>query len=81
MGKKEEAIESYDKSISLDPDYFLAYYSKGICLSNLNLKEEAIKIYDKTISINNRILHFCPYLVLFYNNIMNFGINLILYRP
>ena len=56
MGKKEEAIESYDKSISLDQDYFLAYYSKGICLSNLNLKEEAITMYDKVISINNNFI-------------------------
>ena len=56
MGKKEEALELYNKSISLDNNYFLAYYNKGICLSNLNLKEEAIIMYDKTISINNNFI-------------------------
>ena len=56
MGKKEEALEYYDKSISLDNNYFLAYYNKGICLSNLNFKEEAIIMYDKVISINNNFI-------------------------
>ena len=56
MGKNEEAIVLYDKSISLDENYFLSYYSKGICLSNLNLKEEAIKMYNKAISINNNFI-------------------------
>ncbi len=44
MGKTEYAIELLNKSISLDENYCLAYYNKGICLSNLNLKEEAIKM-------------------------------------
>ena len=52
MGNKEEAIEYYNKSIKLNPNYAEAFFNKGICLSNLKYKEEAIQNYDKAISIN-----------------------------
>ena len=52
MGKKENAIEIYDKILKINPNDVEAYFNKGICLSNLNLKEEAIQMYNKTIELN-----------------------------
>ena len=52
MGKKEYAIEIYDKAIELNPNYAEAYFNKGVCLSNLNFKSEAIDMYNKTIELN-----------------------------
>ena len=52
MGKKEYAIEIYNKAIAINPNYIEAYFHKGICLSNLNFKEEAINMYNKVIELN-----------------------------
>ena len=52
MGKKEHAIEVYDKALKLNPNYIDVYFHKGVCLSNLNMKEEAINMYNKTIQLN-----------------------------
>ncbi|CAD8214738.1 unnamed protein product [Paramecium octaurelia] len=52
LNKYEEAIECYDKAISINPKYDLAWYNKGLALFYLNKKEEAIECYDKAISIN-----------------------------
>jgi len=40
--KKYEAIECYDKSISLDRDYADAYFEKGNTLEALGKKIEAV---------------------------------------
>lgn len=63
-GRYEEAIECYDKSISLNPEDADAYNNKGNSLSALGKYEEAIKAYNKSIelrpndavAINNRTI-------------------------
>ncbi|CAK86537.1 unnamed protein product, partial (macronuclear) [Paramecium tetraurelia] len=52
LNKYQEAIECYDKAISINPNYDDAWYNKGLALYNLNKYQEAIECYDKAISIN-----------------------------
>ncbi len=49
--KIEEALESYNKSIEIKPDYQDAWYNKGVALADLGRHEEAIKALDKAIEI------------------------------
>jgi tetratricopeptide (TPR) repeat protein len=48
----QNAIDSFDKAIRLNPNYALAWYNKGVALNNLGKGKEAIKCYDKAIQIN-----------------------------
>jgi CHAT domain-containing protein/tetratricopeptide (TPR) repeat protein len=52
-GRYEEAIESYDRAISIKHDYYEAWYSRGISLDNLGRYEEAIESYDRAISFKH----------------------------
>jgi len=52
MEKYEEAIESYNKAIALEPNYASTYNRKAVALSNLGRYEEAIQCYDKVLEIN-----------------------------
>ena len=49
--KYEEAIEAYDKALSLKPDYYEAYNNKGVSLKDLGKISEAIKNYKKAIAL------------------------------
>jgi tetratricopeptide (TPR) repeat protein len=51
IGKKNEAIEAYDRAISLKPDYADAYLNKGRTLSDIGKKNETIEAYDRAISL------------------------------
>jgi tetratricopeptide (TPR) repeat protein len=51
-----EAIEFYEKALSLNPQFSLAWNNKGYILEQLNLNEEAITDFDKAIVIDNNIL-------------------------
>ncbi|CAD8214737.1 unnamed protein product [Paramecium octaurelia] len=55
LKKYQEAIECYDKAISINPKQDLAWNNKGNSLNNLNKYEEAIECYDKAISINPKL--------------------------
>ncbi|MGI8500776.1 MAG: CHAT domain-containing protein, partial [Hassallia sp.] len=41
----------YDKAIEIKPDYYEAWYNRGIALGNLGQFSEAIAFYDKAIEI------------------------------
>ena len=43
----EKAIEYYTKAISINPDYALAYYSRGMCYKALGEKEKANADFKK----------------------------------
>ncbi|MEO1743178.1 MAG: tetratricopeptide repeat protein, partial [Cyanobacteria bacterium J06629_9] len=49
LGRKEDAIDSYDKAIEFKPDYHQAWYNRGVALAALGRKEDAIDSYDKAI--------------------------------
>jgi tetratricopeptide (TPR) repeat protein len=47
LGKYNEAIEYYDKSIEIDPNYALAWYNKGSALNKLGRHKEAKECHNK----------------------------------
>ena len=47
QGKLEEAIEAYNKALSIKPDYADAYYNMGNALKEQSKLEEAIEAYNK----------------------------------
>ena len=51
-GNFNEAIEEYQKTTELDPDYVDAYNNWGIALANLKKYEEAIEKYKKALEID-----------------------------
>ena len=60
QGKLEEAIESYDKAVSIKADYFEAYNNKGIALKDQGKLKNAIAAYNKALSIKpNHIEAWC----------------------
>jgi tetratricopeptide (TPR) repeat protein len=50
--KFRESINSYDRAITLDPNYAMAYYNKGNSLAELGCGEEAIKSFDRAIALD-----------------------------
>lgn len=51
----DEAIEALDKAVELNPDYALAYFSKGIVFHNLNQLQAAYENYSKAIDLNDKM--------------------------
>ena len=52
IGMLDEAIEAYNKAISLKPDYADAYYNMSNAFKDQGKLEKAIKYYNKSISLN-----------------------------
>ena len=52
LGRKEEALASYDKALEINPENDKAYFNRGIVLDDLGRKEEALASYDKALEIN-----------------------------
>ncbi len=48
----EEAIDSFDEAIKIDPDNAFAWEFKAIALRSLGRYEEAIKCYDKSMELD-----------------------------
>ena len=48
----EDAIESYQKAIELNPEDAGAYYNMGISYDNIEAYEKAIEAYQKAIELN-----------------------------
>jgi len=48
-GKIEEAIQSYNKAIELNPNLAEIHYNKGVALFNLKKYNEAIESYNRSI--------------------------------
>jgi tetratricopeptide (TPR) repeat protein len=55
LGKTQEAIECYDKSLEINPLHIDAWTNKGTSLEKLGKYSEAIECYDKSLEINPRI--------------------------
>ena len=51
IGKLDEAIEAYNKCISLKPDYAEAYSNMGNALKDQGKLDEAIEAYNKALSL------------------------------
>ena len=64
LGKYSNAIENYNKSISLNPKNAEAYNNKGLCLKKMGDFEGALENYKLALQINPNFLDV-------YNNIGN----------
>jgi len=51
-GRYMEAIACYTKAIKADPDYFEAYYNRGLTWHNLKLFYKAIVDFDRAIELH-----------------------------
>jgi tetratricopeptide (TPR) repeat protein len=49
LGKYEETIKCCEKALEIDPDYFYAWFGKGLAFHSLNKYDEAINCYEKVI--------------------------------
>ncbi|MBP7300042.1 MAG: hypothetical protein KA967_06575 [Methanoculleus sp.] len=45
-GQYAEAMESCDRALELDPEYGLAWYLKGVILTNMNMTGEAAPCFE-----------------------------------
>ena len=48
----DEAIVEFDLAIKYKPNYFEAYFNKGISLVNLSKHNEALESYEKCLEIS-----------------------------
>ena len=55
------AIQDYDWAIRLNPEYWKAFYNRGIAYADLGQYERAIQDYDAAIPLNPE------YAVAYYN--------------
>ncbi len=51
-GKYQEALQSFDRVLEIEPDHAGAWNGRGICLKELGRYEEAIQCFNKVIAIN-----------------------------
>ena len=51
-GNHEEALQAYEKALTLNPDDSDAWYNKGKTLDKLSRHEEALQAYDKALELN-----------------------------
>ncbi len=52
LGKYQDAIACYDKSLQINPRYALAWFNKGSDLESLGMHQEAIACFDRSLQIN-----------------------------
>lgn len=50
----EEALETYENALKLDPQVADSWFGKAICLSFLGREEEAEEAYRKAVEIDPR---------------------------
>lgn len=50
--RHQESIDSYNKAIELNPDYYLAWHNRGSSLGELEKYEEALNSYNEAIELN-----------------------------
>ena len=51
LGRPDEALESYDQALALQPDLTNALYNRGTVLSNLKRPSEALNSYDMALAL------------------------------
>ena len=49
MGRLEEAIAAYNRTIELEPAFEIAWDNKGVVLARLGRFEEALETYEKIL--------------------------------
>jgi tetratricopeptide (TPR) repeat protein len=54
LGKHQNAIECYDKALSINPHYYMAWFGKGVAFNKLGKNKESLECIDKALDINSR---------------------------
>ena len=52
MGRREKALQSYDRALALQPRNSEALVNRGAALNDMNRFEEAVATYDRAIQLN-----------------------------
>jgi tetratricopeptide (TPR) repeat protein len=52
LGRREEAIASFEEAVALAPDLVEAHYEMGVALSLLKRDDEAVAIWEKALAID-----------------------------
>lgn len=55
QGRYQEAVESYDKALAIDPKYAAAWNNRGLALDNLGKHQEAVESYDKALALDPKL--------------------------
>jgi tetratricopeptide (TPR) repeat protein len=55
IGKYQEAVDGFDRAIALKPDFYQAYYAKGIALYGQEKYKGAIAAFDRASLVNANI--------------------------
>ena len=50
LGKPQEALDAFEQALSLQPDYPLAWYSRGVTLLQLGKYQDALEAFDQSIA-------------------------------
>lgn len=67
-GDKSEALRSFEKSVSLDPDFALAYNARGLVFSLETDKSRSCQDFNKAIELNPDVAEFyASRATMFYN--------------
>jgi protein O-GlcNAc transferase len=51
LGKKDEALASYDRALKVRPDHAEVLYNRGITLQDLSRWDEALASYDRALKV------------------------------
>ena len=51
--KYDEAIQKFNKVISINPEYSLGYYCLGLCYEKTNNQNSALSNYQKFVSLTD----------------------------
>ena len=52
MGRRDEALASYDQALAVDPANIAAWYNRGGALRDLGRVSEAVQSYDRVLDLN-----------------------------
>ena len=52
LGRYQEAVDSYEKALKIDPGYVKAWNNKGLALDKLGRYQEAVDSYERALSID-----------------------------
>ncbi|MFZ1127897.1 tetratricopeptide repeat protein [Methanoregula sp.] len=52
LGKNQEALQAFDKALSIDPNNASVWYNKGIAISKLGLIQDSLDAFNKALSID-----------------------------
>ena len=56
-----EAMESCNKALELDPEYGLAWYLKGVILTNMNMTDEAAACFENATRYDPELARNLPF--------------------